>query len=149
MLADTKNHNQVFQKDLWSFIILDEGHTYRNYMTMTALALMRLCRGKKAKPELKKRLKKIKQQVETPNLQDRQPRKRFSDMFEDMSNEGSKNSFKMILSGTIIVNWIVDILIQAMIIGKRMYNCLKHKEDHFFDDEKYWRTNLFVLSKVT
>ncbi len=39
-------------------IITDEAHMYRNYQTCTSVALLRLVLGKKASPDLMKRLKK-------------------------------------------------------------------------------------------
>ncbi len=78
---------------------------------------------------------------------------RFSDLLQDCPQEGSPASFRMFLSGTVMVNSIVDLLIHAMLINQSMEECQNHDEEdnecvgHAFNSEAWWRKNLFVLVK--
>jgi len=58
----------------------------------------------------------------------------------------------MFLSGTFLVNSIVDLLIHAMIINKKTDECIVHdgkdyKDGHEFCSERWWRRNIFPLVK--
>lgn len=138
----------VFQRDRWRIIVTDESHTYRNCQTASSVALLRLCIGKKATQALRDRLQKKRAAYNLASELTSNSRKSFSELLIPCSDEGSPASFRLFLSGTFLVNSIIDLLIHAMIINCKIDSCPNHNnETHNFNDERYWRECFFPLLK--
>jgi hypothetical protein len=93
--ADKDDIMDVFQLNMWREIITDEAHTYRNWRTCRALSLLRLVRGKKATPELRKSISKSKKRAFESELRDdpKEVRKSFSEQLIDCRDQGSPKAF--------------------------------------------------------
>lgn len=71
-------------------------------------------------------------------------RRSFFDMLIDCPNEGSRKSYRLLLSGTFVVNSVIDLMIHAMVLDAN-FKCETHNETHRFTQDKFWKKYIFPM----
>jgi hypothetical protein len=69
----------------------------------------------------------------------------ISDMLIQAKDEGSPNSFRLLLSGTPVVNTILDIFIYCKIFNAEIKDCAVHNETHEYHKESFWKSDILPM----